>query len=182
MPEFKRDELDTWLEDWLEENRHCEAIADWRPLARFYADDSSYGWNCGQKEDFIAVGIDEIRDLALGQEMDGLPGWTYPYDRIIVDDKIGEIVGFWRQQAGEKPDGTPYEIYGIGGSWLRLDEDMKIAWQRDFMDWGHVETLFVQLYKADQITEHMKQRMRNVGGPDPVPGYYPLHEGPVPFW
>ena len=62
-------------------------------LADFYTDDATYGWNIGPKEDVMCVGIDEIRDIALGQEMEGLEGWKYPYQRVIIDDKIGEIVG-----------------------------------------------------------------------------------------
>ena len=72
---------------------------DWRPLADFYADDATYGWNIGPKEDVMCVGIDEIRDIALGLEMAGLEGWSYPYQKVVIDDKIGEIVGFWKQIA-----------------------------------------------------------------------------------
>ena len=38
------------------------------------SDDATYGWNIGPKEDVMCVGIDEIRDIALGLEMDGLEG------------------------------------------------------------------------------------------------------------
>ena len=40
-------------------------------------------------------------EIALGQEMEGLQGWRYPYQRVIIDDKIGEIVGFWKQVASD---------------------------------------------------------------------------------
>ena len=87
-------------------------------MADFYTDDATYGWNIGPKEDVMCVGIDEIRDIALGLEMEGLEGWNYQYQRVLIDDKIGEIVGFWKQVVTDA-DGTEAEIYGIGGSWFR---------------------------------------------------------------
>ena len=49
---------------------------------------------------------------------------AYPYQKVIIDDKIGEIVGFWKQVATDPDDadGTEREIYGIGGSWFRLTD------------------------------------------------------------
>ena len=34
-------------ERWVEANREAERKGDWRPLADFYADDATYGWNIG---------------------------------------------------------------------------------------------------------------------------------------
>jgi hypothetical protein len=52
----------------------AEAAGDWKGLADFYTDDATYGWNIGPKEDVMCVGVDEIRDVALGLEMFGLEG------------------------------------------------------------------------------------------------------------
>lgn len=182
MTTYSRQEIEATVDDWLAENKRCEATGDWRPLVRFYTDDASYGWNCGQAGDFMANGIDEIRDLAIGQEMDGLIGWSYQYQQVLVDEKAGQVIGLWKQWGGRKDDGTPHEVYGIGGSWFRYGGHGKWSWQRDFMDWGHVEQLFIKLYREDKLTPHMKQRMRDLAGPDPVPGHYPLHQTPVPLW
>ncbi len=65
-PSFSRHELDEWVQSWLKANKDCEKAGDWRPLADFYAPDATYGWNIGPKEDVMCVGIDEIRDIALG--------------------------------------------------------------------------------------------------------------------
>ena len=70
----------------------------------------------------MCVGVDEIRDVALGMEMEGLENWVYEYQKVLIDDKQGEIVGFWKQIVN-KTDGTQDEIYGIGGSWFRLNDD-----------------------------------------------------------
>ncbi len=96
MPAFPREELEDIVERWLEANREAEGKVT-GGLADFYTDDATYGWNIGPKEDVMCVGIGEIRDIALGQEMEGLEGWRYPYQRVIIDDRIGEVVGFWNR-------------------------------------------------------------------------------------
>ena len=72
MAALPREQLEDWVERWLQANRDAEKAGDWKPLADFYTDDATYGWNIGPKEDVMCVGIDEIRDIALGLEMDGL--------------------------------------------------------------------------------------------------------------
>jgi hypothetical protein len=184
MPSLPREQLETFVEQWLEANRDAERTGDWRVLANFYTDDATYGWNIGPKEDVMCVGIDEIRDIALGQEMAGLEGWRYPYQRVIIDDKIGEVVGFWKQVATDS-DGTEQEVYGIGGSWFRLTEKagaVKIEWQRDFFDFGHVSALYIDLIKAGKLSEGMQKRIERGMSGEKVPGYYPLGKAPSPIW
>jgi hypothetical protein len=129
----------------------------------------------------MCVGIDEIRDIALGQEMEGLEGWRYPYQRVLIDDKIGEVVGFWKQVATDA-DGIKQEVYGIGGSWFRLNADAKIEWQRDFFDFGHVSALYMDLIKAGKLSEGMQKRIERGMSGEKVPGYYPLGKSPSPIW
>ena len=38
--------------------------------------------------------------------MEGLEDWVYEYQKVLVDDKLGEIVGFWKQIVTTKTDGT----------------------------------------------------------------------------
>jgi hypothetical protein len=181
MPSLPREALDNWVEQWLETNRECERNGDWKPLAEFYTDDATYGWNIGPKEDVMCVGKDEIRDVALGLEMEGLENWVYEYQKVLVDDKQGEIVGFWKQIVN-KSDGTRDEIYGIGGSWFRLDANLKIEWQRDFFDFGHVAYMYGKLIKSGDLSEGMQKRIeRSVAG-EKLPGYYPLGQAPSPIW
>jgi hypothetical protein len=181
MPSLPREELDKWVEQWLAVNRDCEKNGDWRPLADFYTEDATYGWNIGPKEDVMCVGIDEIRDVALGLEMQGLENWTYEYQKVIVDDKLGEIVGF-RKQVVNKSDGTQDEIYGIGGSWFRLNDNLKIEWQRDFFDFGHVSKMFMKLIESGDLSAGMQKRIERSLAGEKLPGYYPLGEAPVPIW
>jgi hypothetical protein len=185
---FPRDELEDVVARWLAANRESERTGDWRNLADFYTDDATYGWNIGPKEDVMCVGINEIRDIALGQEMEGLQGWRYPYQRVIIDDKQGEVVGFWKQIAGsiaEAADGTEQEVYGIGGSWFRYAGSGKWSWQRDFFDFGHVSALYLDLITSGKLPEFskgiQKRIERSISGTK-VPGYYPLGKSPVPIW
>ena len=182
-PPFPRDELEDVVDRWLQANRDAENSGDWRNLAAFYTDDATYGWNIGPKEDVMCIGIDEIRDVALGQEMEGLQGWRYPYQKVVIDDRQGEVVGFWKQVAkiGAAADDVA-EIYGIGGSWFRYAGDGKWNWQRDFFDFGHVSALYMELIKAGKLSEGMQRRIQRSVAGERLPGYYPLGKSPAPLW
>lgn len=173
-----RAQLDEWVERWLQANKDAEAAGDWKPMADFYTEDATYGWNIGPKEDVMCVGRDEIRDVALGLEMEGLENWVYEYQKVLVDEKLGEIVGFWKQIA-TKGDGTRDEIYGIGGSWFRLNDELLIEWQRDFFDFGHVQKAFIKLIESGDLTPTMQKRIERSMAGEQLPGYYPLGQSPV---
>ena len=163
MASHSRADLEAWVDRWLQANKDCEKAGDWRPLADFYTKDSTYGWNIGPKEDVMCVGVDEIRDIALGLEMEGLENWVYEYQKVLIDEKQGEI-------------------YGIGGSWFRLNSDQLIEWQRDFFDFGHVAKMFGTLIESGDLSTGMQKRIeRSVAG-EKLPGYYPIGEAPVPIW
>lgn len=181
MAGLPREQLEDFVARWLEVNREAESTGDWTPLADFYAEDATYGWNIGPKEDVMCVGRDEIRDIALGLEMAGLQGWTYPYQRVVIDEKIGEVVGFWKQVATDA-DGNSQEIYGIGGSWFRLNDRGLIEWQRDFFDFGHVQKLYMQLIQEGKLSKGMQERIERSLAGEKLPGYYPLGQAPVPIW
>jgi hypothetical protein len=181
MASFTRDQLDSWVERWLQANKDSEAAGDWSNLADFYTDDATYGWNIGPKEDVMCIGKDEIRDVALGLEMQGLENWVYEYQKVLVDEKQGEIVGFWKQIVN-KSDGTQDEIYGIGGSWFRLDSNLLIEWQRDFFDFGHVAYMFGKLISSGDLSEGMQKRIERSMAGEKLPGYYPLGQAPAKIW
>lgn len=176
-----RAQLEDFVERWLAVNREAERNGDWTPLAQFYAEDATYGWNIGPKEDVMCVGKQEIREIALGLEMAGLQGWSYPYQRVLIDEKIGEVVGFWKQVATDA-EGTSKEIYGIGGSWFRLNEAGLIEWQRDFFDFGHVQKLYLELMTEGKLSTGMQERIQRSLAGEKLPGYYPLGGAPVPIW
>jgi hypothetical protein len=176
-----REQLEDWTARWLKANQDAEAAGDWKPMADFYTEDATYGWNIGPKEDVMCVNRDEIRDVALGLEMEGLENWVYEYQKVIIDEKQNEIVGFWKQIAN-KTDGSSDEIYGIGGSWFRLNDDLLIEWQRDFFDFGHVQKAFLKLIESGDLTPTMQKRIERSLAGEKLPGYYPLGQSPVPIW
>ena len=181
MAALPREQLEDFVQRWLDANRAAERAGDWTGLADFYAGDATYGWNIGPKEDVMCVGKAEIAEIALGLEMAGLQGWTYPYQRVIIDDKIGEVVGFWKQVATDS-DGKSQEIYGIGGSWFRLNDHGLIEWQRDFFDFGHVQKAFMNLISSGDLTPTMQKRIERSLAGEKLPGYYPRGEAPVKIW
>jgi hypothetical protein len=113
--------------------------------------------------------------------MEGLENWYYEYQKVLIDEKQNEIVGFWKQIVN-KSDGSQDEIYGIGGSWFRLDGDLKIEWQRDFFDFGHVQKMFMKLIESGDLTATMQKRIERSLAGEKLPGYYPLGHAPVPIW
>ena len=76
---------------WLEVNREAERSGDWRIMADWYAEDATYGWMYTPDEHFMAVGRDQIRDCAIGIEMDGLDGWHYDYQATMIDEQNGMV-------------------------------------------------------------------------------------------
>lgn len=181
MAGFERDELEQMWQRWLDANAECERHRDWGPLADFYAPDATYGWMYTPDEHFMAVGREEIRELALGQEMQGLAGWQYPYMATVMDEKAGMIVGFWRQVSDiPGPDGQPYEVHGIGGSWFGYAGDGLWAWQRDWFDLNSAAQTFVALMENGDAPQQLLDRM-SLDGPS-LPGHYRRADLPAPVW
>ncbi|MGO4204710.1 nuclear transport factor 2 family protein [Rhodococcus sp. TAF43] len=183
MTQFDRAELDEMVQRWIEENKRCEANGDWKPLAQMYTEDATYGWNYGPQQDFMAVGRDEIKELALGQEMLGLEGWQYPYQQFVIDDRTGDVIGLWKQIADRtRDDGSHYQVHGIGGSWFRYGGDFQWAWQRDFFDFGNVSALFVEMITNNALSEGMSARIQRSVSGEKLPGWFPAGQSPVELW
>lgn len=182
MPAYPRAELEEMVQRWLEANRAGEEKQDWRHMADLYTEDATYGWNVGPNDDFMVVGREEIREVALGLEMAGLEGWTYPYQRVLIDDVQGEVIGLWKQVAdAQKPDGSNYEIAGLGGSWFRYGGNFQWSWQRDFFDVGNATALFIEMIQSEVLSEGMKRRVERASS-GPLPGHYRPGESPVGLW
>src|SRR5579864_960678 len=180
MPSFAYQELQEMVGRWLEANRQAQEAGDWRPMADLYTEDATYGWNLGPREEFMAVGRAEIRDVALGLEMGGLDGWVYPYQEMLIDERRGHVVGFWKQVADQRrADGRNYEVAGIGGSWFRYAGAWQWSWQRDFFDFGNAAALFVEMIGAGTLSEGMTRRMERSTSKDLLPGHYRLGEAPA---
>lgn len=183
MTSFARSELQEMVDRWVAENQRCEKLGDWTPLAEMYTEDATYGWNYGPTQEFMAVGRDQIRDLALGQEMQGLEGWSYPYQQFVIDDRSGDVIGFWKQTAdAQRLDDSHYIVEGIGGSWFRYGHDFQWSWQRDFFDFGNVSALFMEMITNKALSDGMLKRIQRSVSGTPLPGWYKIGESPVPLW
>jgi hypothetical protein len=185
-----RAEIEEFWDSWLDINRQVERTGDWRPMADWCAEDATYGWMYSVDEHFMAVGRDQIRDWAIGIEMDGLDGWHYDYVCTMIDEQKQMILGFWKQRSGIVDDATgrEFEILGLGGSWFGVDRvtegadagKVKITWQRDFFDLPSTAHTFLSIVEAGKAPDTLLKRM-SVTGHD-VPGHYHLQDLPSTVW
>jgi hypothetical protein len=190
MTDLSRGEIEAFWDTWLEVNREAERVGDWRIMADWYAEDATYGWMYTADEHFMAVGREEIRELAIGQEMAGLDGWHYDYQATLIDEKSRMVVGFWKQKSGIIDDATgeEYEILGIGGSWFGVERQsdgpdkgrVKFAWQRDWFDLGSTAHTFLAIASAGKAPQALLDRMAVDGKSQP--GHYRLADLPSPVW
>lgn len=190
MSDLTRAEIEEFWDTWLEINREAERINDWRIMADWYTEDATYGWMYSPEEHFMAIGRDEIRDLAIGQEMAGLDGWHYDYQATMIDEVNKMVVGFWKQRSGIIDDATgkEFEILGIGGSWFGVERQTEgpdagkllFTWQRDWFDLGSTVHTFMALASSGKAPQPLLDRMR-VHGPSQK-GHYTHDELPSPLW
>ena len=107
--------------------------------------------------------------------MHGFEEWQYPYHDIIIDEKRGTVIGFWKQRAPYKrPDGTYYEIAGIGGSWFEYAGNFQWKWQRDFFDLGNAKAMFFELAGAGLLEPVVKEKIHRQAKGDLLPGHRKL--------
>jgi hypothetical protein len=188
--ELTREEIEEFWDSWLRVNREGEARGDWRVLAEWYAEDATYGWMYAPDEHFMAVGRDQIRDWAIGIEMDGLDGWHYDYVATVIDERNAMVVGFWKQRSGITDDATgkEFEILGIGGSWFGVERQtsgpdegqLKFAWQRDWFDMPSTAHTFLKIIESGKAPETLLKRMSVTGLG--VPGHYRYDDLPSSVW
>lgn len=131
-----RAELEKTMKRWLKANQKAEATGDWRILADCYTENCYYAWDIpgGLYE---ARGRENIRAACVGDAMDPYAGWTYPYEKIVLDKKKGEAFCWWWQvpPGGLKnADGSPMRV--IGASWFKYGGNYQWQEQRDFYDFG----------------------------------------------
>lgn len=170
---YPREELETMVEKWLQANVDAEQAGDWpKYLGPMYTEDAVYTWNIGPDEEFVANGRREICDLALGYQMKGFEDWQYPYHDIVIDERRGTVLGFWKQISPiRKPDGTPYTVAGIGGSWFEYGGNGQWSWQKDFFDLGNVKALFFQLAGEGGLEPEVKDKVRKQARGELLPGH-----------
>ena len=180
MPAYPRQELEEMVERWLQANRDAEQEGNWpKHLGKLYTDNAEYRWNIGPNEEFVARSRQQIEEWALGVQMQGFEQWRYPYHRILIDEKQGEVIGLWRQVSPAlREDGSHYEVAGIGGSWFRYGGNYQWEWQRDFFDLGNVKALFFELAADGKLDITVKQKIGKLARGQLLPGHERLREQP----
>jgi hypothetical protein len=149
-------------------------------MADLYTEDATYGWNVGPNDEFMAVGREEIREIALGLEMGGLDGWTYPYQKVLIDEsraRCSAVEAGRRRHPGRR---LHYEIAGLGGSWFRYAGNFQWSWQRDFFDVGNATAVFIEMIKADALSDGMKRRIERASSNEIAPRPLPTGDSPRP--
>lgn len=176
---YPREELEEMVKRWLQANIDAEQDGGKWPeyLSKMYTEDAVYAWNIGPNEEFVANGRKEIFDLALGYHMEGFEKWQYPYHDIIIDEKRGTVIGFWKQVSPyQREDGSYYEIAGIGGSWFEYAGNYQWKWQRDFFDLGNAKDCFFQLAGAGMLDAVVKEKIHTQAKGKLMPGHRRLRE------
>lgn len=182
MP-YNRQEIEEFWQSWLDINRRAEELGDWGVMADHYEPDATYGWSYSPTDHFMANGREEIRNLALGTEMLGFQGWRYPYQAVILDDQTGHVFGLWRQLTKfESPDGKPYEIEGLGGSWFKYSGKRSWSWQRDLFDVGMATSVMMEIMKDRKGSPELAARIAAIQAGN-QPGHYASWDAlPAPLW
>ena len=190
MAGLTRAEIEEFWTSWLAVNREAERTGDWRVLADSYAEDATYGWMLTPDEHFMAVGRDQIRDWAIGIEMDGFDGWHYDYVATVIDEQNAMVVGFWKQRSGIVDDATgrEFEVPGLGGSWFGVERQtdgpdrgqVRIAWQRDWFDFGAMAHTMGAVVASGKAPDSLLERLKVFGLG--VPGHYRPEDLPSTVW
>lgn len=181
-----RAQIEAFWDTWLRVNRDAERSGDWRVLADWYAEDATYGWMLTPDEHFMAVGRDQIRDYAIGIEMDGFDGWHYDYQATVIDERNAMVVGFWKQRSGILDDltGREFEVPGLGGSWFGVarqpDGELRFSWQRDWFDFGAMAHTMGAVLRSGKATDTLHARLKVFGLE--VPGHYRPEDLPSTAW
>lgn len=178
---FSREEMEEMVRRWLAACEEAEKLGgDWTTaLAPFYHENATYEWNIGPHENFKANNKKEILDLAVGYQMVGFEKWSYPYHDIIIDEKRGTVLGFWRQISPHKrSNGEQIRIEGLGGSWFQYAGNYQWAWQHDFFDFGNAKEVFFELAGMGKLQPEVKEKIYRQARGEVLPGHYSIRAAP----
>ncbi|MAG33801.1 MAG: hypothetical protein CL908_23215 [Deltaproteobacteria bacterium] len=180
MPEFSRDELERMTELFEQGIERAETTGDWiKHVGCLYTDDALYEWNLGPNIEFRARGRKEIEAYAMGSQMEGLKDWRYPYTDWVIDDKRGEVIGFFRQIApAKRDDGTHYELEGLCGSWFFYGGNYQWREQRDFFDVGNLKALMFELAGIGALSPELKRDIHLSARGHKIPGNHRIRRRP----
>lgn len=163
MASVSRAELESMVEKWLAVNARAEQENNWRCLADCYTDDCLYRWDTPNGW-YQAIGAEAIRETCVGSAMDSYKGWTYPYDKIVIDETKGEVFVTWWQVppgAPKRADGSEMKV--IGASWFKYGGDYKWSEQLDMYDYGKITALIKECVETGVLDKMPRMSVESVG-------------------
>ena len=161
-------------------NQQCEAERDRRPMAELYTEDATYGWTSGRTTSSWPSAAAEIRESPSDRRWPAWRACSYPDERVLVDDQLGEVLGLWEQAAdATRDDGSPYEVAGLGGSWFRDAGDGMWSWQRGLLRRRQRRRRFLEMIGRGALAPGMQERIERAMAGERLPGHYP-REGAGP--
>jgi hypothetical protein len=129
-------------------------------MADLYAEDAYYCWDIPGRL-YEARGREQIRETCVGDAMDPYAGWTYPYEKIVIDEHTGEVFAMWWQvppTAPRRPDGSAIRV--IGASWFRYGGNDVWAEQRDLYDFGKTMAMIDEVAEMGLLSPLAMERKR----------------------
>ena len=131
MAAYSREEMEEMMRRWMAVHDKAEHEGNLRHLADFYTEDLQNGWDTPNGK-YEFNGRDAVRETCVGAAMDPYKGWTYPYDKIVIDETRGEAFCTWWQVppgAPKRDDGSEMKV--IGASWFKYGGDYQWSEQLD---------------------------------------------------
>ena len=173
------EQLEDFVQRWLEVNREAERNGDWTPLASSTPTTRPTAGISAPRERHVRRQGRDPRDRPRPGD-GGLRGWTYPYQQVLIDDRIGEVVGFWKQVALVRRRRRPARFLRhrrqlVSGSTTTDSSNGNATSSTSYPE---------AVSGADEgrvMSSGMQQRIqRSLAGA--TPRYYPLGQAPVPIW
>ena len=148
MSSYSRSEMEEMMCRWLAVNVKAEREGNWRCLADYYSDDCRYAWDTPNGK-YEFTGREAIRENCVGAAMDPYSGWTYPYDKIVIDETRGEAFATWWQVppgAPRREDGSSMRV--TGASWFKYGGNYEWSEQLDMYDYTQITNLIKECVAA----------------------------------
>jgi hypothetical protein len=164
MSAYSRDEMEEMMRRWLAVNEKAEKEGNWRHLADLYSEDCLYGWDTPNGK-YEFRGRETIRETCVGAAMDPYKGWTYPYDKIVIDETRGAVMATWWQTPPGAPvreDGTPMTV--IGASYFKYGGNYQWCEQLDLYDYTNITNLIKECVEKGILKEMPVMSSQQVTG------------------
>ena len=153
MSAYNREEMEEMMSRWLAVNEAAEKSGNWRVLADCFSENCIYGWDTPNGK-YEFTGRETIRETCVGAAMDPYQGWSYPYDKIVIDESKGEVFATWWQTPPGAPvreDGSKMTV--MGASWFKYGGNQEWCEQLDMYDYTNITNLIKECVEKGILKE-----------------------------